>query len=60
MIHESKTVDLTDGVSFDDLVRELDAILDDWFLGEVAPALEEARLARSAMELDAVAQAPAA
>jgi hypothetical protein len=42
--------DLTDDVSFDDLVKELDEILDGWFMEEVAPALEEARLARVALD----------
>lgn len=31
------TADLTDELEFDDLVKELDALLDAWFLGE-APA----------------------
>jgi hypothetical protein len=36
------TADLTDELEFDDLVKELDEILDAWFLGEVQPALDEA------------------
>jgi hypothetical protein len=48
---EHRTEDLTDDVSFEELVKELDTILDSWFMDEVAPALEEARLARA--ELDA-------
>ena len=48
---EHRTEDLTDDVSFEDLVKELDAILDAWFMDEVTPALEEARLARA--DLDA-------
>ncbi|HEX9291034.1 MAG TPA: hypothetical protein VF904_16055 [Anaeromyxobacteraceae bacterium] len=46
MIAEQRTENLVDGVQLDDLVKELDDILDAWFLGEVAPALEEARVAR--------------
>ncbi len=45
--------DLTATIELDDLVKELDAILDAWFMSEVAPALEEARRARP----DASAQA---
>ena len=47
MIAEYRTEELTDEVELDDLVKDLDAILDAWFMGEVAPALEEARLART-------------
>jgi len=47
VIAEHRTEDLVDGVELDDLVKELDEILDAWFLGEVAPALEEARVART-------------
>lgn len=36
------TPDLTDELEFDDLVKELDEILDAWFLGEVQPALDDA------------------
>jgi hypothetical protein len=38
------------------LVKELDEILDDWFLADVAPALEDASRARAG----ASAQSPAA
>lgn len=41
------TVDLTDGIEFDDLVKELDELLDAWFLGEVQPALDQAAQARA-------------
>jgi hypothetical protein len=47
VIAEYRTEELTDEVELDDLVKDLDAILDAWFMGEVAPALEEARLART-------------
>jgi hypothetical protein len=46
----ARTTDLTDGLELDDLVKELDAILDAWFLGDVAPALEQARRARGDAE----------
>jgi hypothetical protein len=32
--------------SLEELIAELDALLDAWFLGEVNPALDEARRAR--------------
>ncbi len=35
---------------FDDLVRELDAILEAWFMQEVAPALDDARASREALD----------
>lgn len=34
------TTDLTDELEFDDLVKELDELLEAWFLGEAPPALE--------------------
>jgi len=37
------TADLTDELEFDDLVKELDELLEAWFLGEVQPARDEAR-----------------
>lgn len=43
--------DLTDELELDDLVKELDELLDAWFLGEVQPALDEA--ARAAAEREA-------
>ncbi len=36
------TPDLTDELEFDDLVKELDEMLEAWFLGELQPALDEA------------------
>jgi hypothetical protein len=50
-----RTNDLTDDVSFEDLVKELDAILDAWFLEDVSPALEDARAAREALEKEKAA-----
>jgi hypothetical protein len=42
---EERTDDPTHGVPFNDLVKELDEILDGWFMGDIAVALEEARAA---------------
>lgn len=50
MAAEFRTVDLTDSLKMEDLVRDLDAILDAWFLGEVAPALDDAKRARPLSE----------
>ncbi|HVI73623.1 MAG TPA: hypothetical protein VM683_01445 [Anaeromyxobacteraceae bacterium] len=36
------TTDLTDELEFDDIVKELDELLDAWFLGGLQPALDEA------------------
>ena len=44
------TRDLTEDVTFDDLVKELDEILDGWFMEAVAPALEDARQARATLD----------
>jgi hypothetical protein len=44
---EQRSDELTGDASFDDLVRELDEILDGWFMADVAPALEDARAARA-------------
>ncbi|HET9595244.1 MAG TPA: hypothetical protein VFP65_06675 [Anaeromyxobacteraceae bacterium] len=33
--------------SLEELIAELDALLDAWFLGEVTPALDEAHRARA-------------
>jgi hypothetical protein len=33
--------------SLEELIAELDAMLDAWFLGEVSPALDEAKRARA-------------
>jgi hypothetical protein len=35
-------------IDFEELLRDLDAILDDWFMGLVTPALDDARRAREA------------
>jgi hypothetical protein len=45
MIIEYPSEDITTSAELDDLVKELDAILDAWFMSEAAPALEEARRA---------------
>ena len=47
---EHQTDELTGDASFDDLVRELDQILDGWFMADVSPALEDARAARARVE----------
>lgn len=36
------TADLTDELEFDDLVKELDELLEAWFLGQAQPAGDEA------------------
>ena len=50
MTHDYRTNDLTDDVSFEDLVKELDAILDAWLAGDAPPALEDPREARCALD----------
>jgi dTDP-4-dehydrorhamnose reductase len=50
---DDQAVDLTEATELDDLVRELDAILEAWFMGEVTPALDEARRARQAPSAEA-------
>ncbi len=45
MTVEHQSEDITTSADLDDLVRELDAILDAWFMSEATPALEEARRA---------------
>ncbi|MFL5261716.1 MAG: hypothetical protein ACJ79L_04860 [Anaeromyxobacteraceae bacterium] len=47
---EHQSAALTEDASFDDLVRELDDILDGWFMADVSPALEDARAARARVE----------
>ena len=42
MTYPHATADLTDELEFDDLVKELDELLEAWFLGELQPALDEA------------------
>jgi hypothetical protein len=44
--NEHATQDQADDVELEDLVRELDAILDAWFMNEIGPALEDASRAR--------------
>jgi hypothetical protein len=43
MTAEYQMEDLTASAELDELVKDLDAILDAWFLSEAVPALEEAR-----------------
>ena len=43
MTPEYQIEDLTASAKLDELVKELDAILDAWFMSEAASALEEAR-----------------
>ena len=40
-------------IDFDDLLKDLDAVLDAWFMGLVTPSLEEARRAREAPSAEA-------
>ena len=42
-----------EAIDFEDLLTDLDAILDAWFLGEVTPALEEACRARQVPNVEA-------
>ena len=42
------THDLTDEVPFDELVKELDALLDAWFMEAVTPALDASERSRTA------------
>jgi hypothetical protein len=44
-----RTKDLTEDVTFEDLLKELDAILAPWFFEEIRPALDEARDALDAL-----------
>ncbi len=45
MTIEHPSEDITTSAELDDLMKELDALLDAWFMSEAAPALEEARRA---------------
>ena len=42
-----KTEDFTADPEFEELVKELDAILEAWFMADVAPSLDEASRART-------------
>lgn len=42
------THDLTDEVPFDELVKELDALLDAWFMEAMTPALDASERSRPA------------
>ena len=48
-----QTHDPTEAVDFEDLLKDLDAILDAWFMDAVTPALDEARRARHAPSAEA-------
>ena len=50
MTTEYRIEDPPEDVELEELVKELDAILDAWFMGEVAPALDESRRARTAAD----------
>jgi hypothetical protein len=43
---DESAADRTELPSIEDLLQDLDILLDAWFLGEVQPALDEARRAR--------------
>ena len=45
MTTEKQSEDIAASAELDDLVKELDAILDAWFMSDAVPALEEARRA---------------
>ena len=47
------THDLTDDLPFDELVKELDDLLDAWFMGAVAPSLDAAERSRPAADREA-------
>jgi len=46
MRDEQRSEELTEKVAFEDLVKELDSILESWFMAEVNPSLDEANRAR--------------
>jgi hypothetical protein len=49
------TADLTDDIPFEELVKELDAMLDAWFMQYMTPALDAAEASRSDGEREAAA-----
>lgn len=53
MTTDEQARDVNEAIDFEDLLKDLDALLDAWFMGEVAPALEEARRARPAPSAEA-------
>jgi hypothetical protein len=53
MTTDSLSPEPTAPLEFEDLLKDLDAILDAWFMGEVTPALDEARRAREAPSTEA-------
>jgi hypothetical protein len=44
---DEQVQDLSKAIDFEELLKDLDAVLDAWFMGEVAPAIDEARRARA-------------
>jgi hypothetical protein len=57
---EERTDDPTHGVPFNDLVKELDEILDGWFMVDIAAALEAARAVRASARAEAEGKSEAA
>jgi hypothetical protein len=49
MMAEPLYADRTEPRDFDELVKDLDSILDAWFMAEVSRSLEDAHQARAAM-----------
>lgn len=49
------TADLTDDIPFEELVKELDAMLDAWFMQFMTPALDAAQASRSDVDREAAA-----
>lgn len=47
------THDLTDELPFEELVKELDALLDAWFMKAMSPSLDAAGRSRSASDREA-------
>ncbi len=47
------THDLTDELPFDELVKELDALLDAWFMKAMGPSLEAAERSRPVADREA-------
>lgn len=50
MIPDRPVDDVVQDFQLEKLVEELDALLDAWFMGDVAPALEQALRARASAE----------
>ena len=47
------TADLTDDIPFEELVKELDALLDAWFMQFMTPALDAAQASREDADREA-------